>query len=526
MKKQNEKENVLEVNNHDDENNITARTMTLDPSKTNPKYGEQAYWEERYKQLLENQNDPDTTNTGEQDCEPSNNTNNKRQKMDEQTINKNNNSPSPYHSWYFSYEELRPLILPIILGENRDESLVGDHDGHGEQGETGNLPVQEHEEEEMKDGGEKIVQNDKEFKDKKRHQDKTEDANKNFDNPNPPIAHGQEEEEEAEDDDEEETWQVIDQDAEEDEESIDRGDGLIANGPISILEIGCGDVPLGVGLACELQALQTAKASTSPIINGVKKILCVDYSPTVIEQMNKEHDHLIRRPPNSNNNNENKENDNNRTLPLEFAVVDARQLPMEKESIELILEKGTLDAMLSDPTNGIKHCQRTVRECARVLTHGGCLVIISHWNAHSERGMQWLHEIIFPGLQPSLPVGAGEAAAAAAAATSSTESNNKNDFLKQDNSKQNHCDHWVVEVHGKDEASTILENHDSKEQMNPIFNEVGPGPAVYVMHKLRPTSTLESSNIGSSMTMTMTTENVTNDGVGERPTIPVKFYTY
>lgn len=65
--------------------------------------------------------------------------------------------------------------------------------------------------------------------------------------------------------------------------------------------------------------------------------------------------------------------------------------------------------------------------------------MISHVNAHSENGMDWLNNIVVPGLRK----GAGR-------------------------------NHWSVEVHGGD----IPEDQQDEEN-----ESEGPGPAVYIIHK-------------------------------------------
>ena len=56
---------------------------------------------------------------------------------------------------------------------------------------------------------------------------------------------------------------------------------------------------------------------------------------------------------------------------LKYEVGDARKLSYADSSFELILEKGTMDAMLSDSDVGSENCRLIVAECARLLTVGG-----------------------------------------------------------------------------------------------------------------------------------------------------------
>jgi Methyltransferase domain len=84
---------------------------------------------------------------------------------------------------------------------------------------------------------------------------------------------------------------------------------------------------------------------------------------------------------------------------LSFEVIDARKLPYDSGSFDLILEKGVLDAMLSDPENGRANCLEILSECSRVLVYDGYMVIVSHQNAETEAGKRWLEDVVFRGLQ-------------------------------------------------------------------------------------------------------------------------------
>ena len=59
------------------------------------------------------------------------------------------------------------------------------------------------------------------------------------------------------------------------------------------------------------------------------------------------------------------------SVTVEYEVADARKLPYDDESFELLIEKGTLDAMLSDTKDGAENSRLIVGECARVLASGG-----------------------------------------------------------------------------------------------------------------------------------------------------------
>jgi hypothetical protein len=151
---------------------------------------------------------------------------------------------------------------------------------------------------------------------------------------------------------------------------------------------------------------------------------------------------------------------------LDYQVADARKMPQYKDkSIELVLEKGTLDAMLSDKEAGVTNCIAIVTEIARVLTIGGYIVLVSHLNAHTKNGIEWLHEVILPGLR----------------------SGGRNAT-------------WEIEVHGSDGTDDV----DTGKVAAPI----SPGPCVYIIHKMVAQAEDESA------------------GTKETPNIPLSFFTY
>jgi len=195
----------------------------------------------------------------------------------------------PNHEWYFTYDELRPLMLPLLLGGREEAAKM--------------LDIVEIEEEEESEN------------------EIDEEENENT---TPPSS-----------------------------TSVPR-----FQGPATVLEVGCGDVPLGVGLAEELGKLQETTGYNANSV--LKKLICCDYSETVISIL------------------QNQERQESKITP-EYQALDARNLPFANESIQLILEKGTLDSMLSNDNNdtGVSDCSRIVAECARVLDFYGKDLLLS-----------------------------------------------------------------------------------------------------------------------------------------------------
>jgi SAM-dependent methyltransferase len=170
--------------------------------------------------------------------------------------------------------------------------------------------------------------------------------------------------------------------------SVSRG-GLAAGGPIGILEIGCGDSPLGAGIAEEIKELEESAGWKHSDV--IQRIVCSDYSSSVIDTLRKgkgEAASSIAGDVGS--------------IPVSFEVIDARKLPYSDGSFDLILEKGVLDAMLSDADTGRDNCMEILSECGRALVYDGFLVIVSHHNPDTLSGKRWLEGILYRGLQKVL----------------------------------------------------------------------------------------------------------------------------
>ena len=288
-----------------------------------PEYGSQSYWEDRYR-----------------------------------------DDSLAMHEWYFTYKDLRPLVLPLIFGTDLPECL-----------QTAELT----ESVAMSSAGsaEQVVKADHKLDGSVPAQDEMSPENE--------IDHA---------DDEYEEEEVLS-----DDESSNAGsavrEGLFKSGLISVVEIGCGDVPLGAGLASDAELYEKTTGTAA-----IQKILCTDYSETVVATIKtkfQEHGKL-----------------------LDFATADARKLPYPNRSFHLVLEKGTLDAMLSDKEHGTTNCVKILSECARILAIHGYILLVSHLNANTESGVAWLSDVVFEGLRQ------GDAKSA-----------------------------WLVECHGNEEGAAV-----------------------------------------------------------------------
>jgi SAM-dependent methyltransferase len=394
-----------------------------------PQYGSQEYWDERYKKFRTGE----PTKGDATEAEPK----------------RGDDGATAYHAWYFTYKDLRPLLLPLILG-GTNEALdpgVDDHsidDEDNRQGQNSNCFLR------VKPGLDEVsLEVTNPFGSNEERKDLMESVD------------CEEDEGEEEDDDEEEGKDLIEsiyseeEDDEDDEEELPCREGLTANGPISVLELGCGDVPLGDELSLDLKEIEKVKGAKPGHI--AQRILCTDYSPTCIQILK---DNLLKQQGETTQGDQH--NGELKEQVLQYEVADARQMKHTNESFELILEKGTLDAMLSDIEVGTKNCVAVVSECARILKIGGYLLIVSHLNAHTSSGLEWLDNVVVVGLR----AGGGIA-------------------------------RWEIEVHGNDGDSE---------------SSSSPGPAVYIIRK-KPPIDLES-------------DEQKDDDDSAPATIPLRFFSY
>ena len=313
-----------------------------------PDYGTKDYWDNRYR------------NHGVDGADGS-------QKVDDGSPE----SPEAGHCWYFSYSELRSLVLPLLLGSENHELcqsdletddddveewvVEGEDDDQDEwvEAEASEGPGVEPSSEPINQaGGEKDAKQDD-----KAHEDEEE---------------GGEGEEGGDEEDEEE-----------EEFNLDNAQCSI---PKKVLEIGCGDVPLGSGLVDDLMSMQSQQ-STKLAKSVVEEVTCIDYSEIVVQNLISEQKGGGKCKKSTD------------SLEVKYEIVDARKLPYDANSYDLIFEKGTMDAMLSDASEGVQNCIQIVCEMARVCSPGGSILIVSHLNANDPKGMDWLRDVVVRGLE-------------------------------------------------------------------------------------------------------------------------------
>jgi hypothetical protein len=468
-----------------------------------PLYGSKVYWEQRYSNHPQIDNDTqhqeENTNINENDDK----------------TQQSNNEELPYHSWYFTYDEIKPIILPLILGRSDEDIEESDSDEEFDEEEDSDIVSKEVEEK-----IDEIIENEKISDLVPKKQDTYRSCASAIENGS--SKEGEEVENDINN--------------EEDNRLQKSDDGLASNGPVRILEIGCGDVPLVIGLTKDLHELQQETGAS--IENIASRVLCTDYSEIVIDTMKSQY-------INNSSRDENEivsattdvtplKNISNCNV-VEFEVADARNMnKYPNGTFQLILEKGLLDAMLSDEQVGVENCIQAVAECARLLTprtktkcllvntssveatasgatiiqshtdesdlsdattRNGCLILCSHLNAHTPKGMDWLQEVVIAGLLRG---------------TSEYDdpdridwkievhgnSRNKSKSIHNDREDENDSNDETDEQENVDEAGTS--NNDEQEDENEEENHLA-GPAVYVIHKFLKTVSKDESKLANEV---------------------------
>ena len=370
-----------------------------------PSYGSQEYWEQRYSR---------------------------------ETVDSSEDHPSPFHSWYFSYEEMRPLLLPLIVGTELADAILLNSSVPGASDGAATKQKQQPEAQSVSSSKEedKAVSSETQADEVKEENAEHTGTNMKDEDQVRDEYNDEDEEERASDDEisgdcseaegEFEEAYSDEEDADDDETDVIRAP--LSNSPVAILEVGCGDVPMGTGLVMDLPS------------EHVGRVVCIDYSASVIQKM--EDQYGTKSEPDTKkrktNNTEQESSVQHTSSQLEFEKVDARKMPYADDTFHMVMEKGTLDAMLSDRESGSSNCQQIIRECARVVKTGGVIVLVSHLNAFDPSGIDWMEDVVFGGLKS--------------------------------------CDasSWSIEVHGNDGG------------------DEPPGPAVYVIHK-KPKDTKSST---------------------------------
>jgi len=290
--------------------------------------------------------------------------------------------------------------------------------------------------------------------------------------------------------------------------------------PKRVLEIGCGDVPIATSLLSDLVSMQQSSNA-----NLIEEVTCIDYSEVVIETLIKQQKKLEQEQQNSSG-----KKDTTQQLQPTFQALDARSLPFESNTYDLVLEKGTMDAMLSDEVDGIPNCIKIVEEMARVTSEGGAILIVSHLNANEDKGMGWLEDIVFSGLKDEFL----ERRKQKREETKSTKDATAKDTVDKDDEKEYV---WSVEVHGG-EGKYLDANGEEIE--NPSDDDIPTyGACVYIIKKKSVPASIARDLFGKKKKETTEDSNtgkVAEDGdansddekpeLMEMPPVKLEFVTY
>ena len=154
----------------------------------------------------------------------------------------------------------------------------------------------------------------------------------------------------------------------------------------SVLEIGCGDRPLAPHLAAD------------PHFGGAH-VTAIDYASCVVRSLRQRE----RGRANINSNAGCGDGADyhlgaGASRPVTYERQDARALVYREESFDLVLDKGTLDAMLCSSDEGFGNARKICSEAARVLRTRGCLVIVSHMSPMGEEGGAFISHSLLPAL--------------------------------------------------------------------------------------------------------------------------------
>ena len=409
-----------------------------------PKYGTKEYWEARYKSHLPGVSVDDTSYT-----------------LDGVVLSKE--AINAGHSWYFTYDELKPLIMPLILGDLNNEVAESDY----EECSDAESWVEEEDEEEGSDT-EPRAENDCSTNDN--------------------------------------TQEDTEEDIEEQQElpHIDTTNLK----PKRVLEVGCGDVPIATSLLSDLVSLQQSDNGSNA--NLIEEVTCIDYSEVVIETLIKQQQKKLEQEQ------QNSGKKDITQLQPTFQALDARSLPFEQNTYDLVLEKGTMDAMLSDEVDGIPNCIKIVEEMARVTSEGGAILIVSHLNANEDKGMGWLEDIVFSGLNDEFL----ERRKQKREETKSTKDTADNDDEKEYV--------WSVEVHGG-EGKYL--DADGKEIENPSEDDTPTyGACVYIIKKKSVPASIARELFGKKKKETAEEGDANSDDekpeLMEMPPVKLEFVTY
>jgi SAM-dependent methyltransferase len=253
----------------------------------------------------------------------------------------------------------------------------------------------------------------------------------------------------------------------------------------------------------------------------LEEVTCIDYSDIVIQRLNGQ---------SLNGKESHLSNDSSALKKPEiikptYQAMDARSLPFSSNMYDLILEKGTLDAMLSDEEEGLSNCIKIVKEMARVTSEGGAILIVSHLNANEPKGMAWLEDVVFCGLKIDFlerRKSKRDRAKASRCESSDEKKNTETSETVNDYDDKEYV--WSVEVHGGD-GQYLDENGDEMEDADENAVLVY-GPAVYIIKKMSVPAAIANELFGKKK-VRQTKEDFSEEvELVEMPPVKLTFMTY
>jgi SAM-dependent methyltransferase len=445
---------------------VSSRPSKVFKKDSTPNYGSKEYWEARYKSHASAEADV-STRTGDDAIS-------KELTETSKTIYE---ETTPGHEWYFSYDELQPLIMPLILGESDDVVVDSDCDDEAESW------VEEEDDEEDFDHNEEV----EEEYDEDEHivESDNEDNLATSESGNEKKVNAPSEGKQSNENVTERDNAIVDTN---ETNSNDQADILHSTmrRPKRVLEVGCGDMPLGTALVLDLLSMQANSQVDANSI--VEEVTCIDYSDTVVQSLIEKVEHEYKTSPADG---VQQQSAKSRSLQPTFRALDARSLPFQSNTYDLILEKGTLDAMLSDKVEGLTNCIEIVKEMARVACDGGAILIVSHLNANEPKGMVWLEDVVFNGLKAEFLERSRSKGIEIASTTNSLEKRDTSDVqFHGGNCKKEFV--WSVEVHGGhgtprdtngSKKMVAADNHVNDNHVDDEDHDMVYGPAVYILRK-------------------------------------------
>ena len=144
-------------------------------------------------------------------------------------------------------------------------------------------------------------------------------------------------------------------------------EGLLSSPNAMVLELGCGDSPMVKDMKDQDQTCLHA----------------IDFSETIVAKLLRDQSSLPKEER------------------ISYCVQDARNMTCyESNSFDLILEKGTVDAMLCDKRNGFINVKNIMREACRILKKDvlTSFVMVSHMEVDSADFSSFMKKSVLPAL--------------------------------------------------------------------------------------------------------------------------------